>query len=441
MHFTNSSKHLASTIKHLKRLLPKAAILAGLLSAFLPQSPCNAQSAFSITHTKLKKDTVIVASNTAGWFVTEDLFNSDKTVILHGPSNYQRDISSFVPAASEDMTISDGFVTAIDKNGGVYFGQNVFARRQSRRTIILSHVGDEVKKLSLDSAALTPILSYRSTSKDTGSSHQLNINGDLIQFHYTNQNGATAMTLNKQLNGVATSQSLTIPGETRGRNQHVEIILKDSGRFLIFRTSNTLKHKSPRGAKGLHLRLKNKGREAITAICSGHLASSDTKCISEDKLKEINAARLSVSQMTSADTINSSFTLTKHGPRLKTFALLDTDTFESQASFSVPSWIDSGRISITSDGSLAAITNKPMGRAKSIKISINPVAGEKLEFLCPLEKKVAFMFGISQLIPLEQGKLMVMVSGQDANDLLTLTPIIPPLAAANGTQDLCMPSN
>jgi hypothetical protein len=417
--------------------LAKYALLTALLTLILAPSPSSAQSGYSITTTKLESDAVVVASNSAGWLVTEVIprvdINSSSILTLRGPSNYRRDISGFAPAASADETVSAASVTAIDKTGAVYFEQSLYAAGKNKGKTAPSHVGYTVNKLSLDSSSLTSVLTYRSQYRKGSFSHQINGNGDYLQFDSKTQNGSTALTLNKELNGVKSSLSVNLPGKHKGRNSDVWMQLTNSGEFGIFRVAKL-----------------SAWRRVITAICSGHLASSEFKCMSEDKLAEIDRAQFPM-QITSAEIQNDYLTLVKYGPKVQTLTLLRADTLQIRASFSVPSWIGPMKMAITSDGSLAAILNKdkPLSRisnpydgTKRLGIMTISQQGEKRKFSCTLENKVLTR-GIGYLHPMENGKLMLTVRGARADSsttsLLTLTPSASQITAPEGTPGICVP--
>lgn len=406
--------------KNLKIQLAKKTLLTAILPAALSPAISTAQSGFSITETKFQTGENIEVSNSAGWFVTRNRYTKDKNLTLYGPSNYKRDISAFVPNGTKNKKLGSGFVTDIDKNGTVYFEQNIFRKGQSEL------VGNRVSKLALGSSVVTPFLTYSSQSKNTLSSHDININGDLIHLSYSAQDKVGTVVLNKKFNGVESSQSLTLPGKAKPRNQWVGITLNPSGLFTIY-----AERRQGRDSKSI-----------ITAICSGELSTSQTNCMSEDKLKVINSQRLLISPIKSANAKGSTLDLIQYHRRKITIKRFSADTFQSLGSLLKLSLLSTHSVmerllAIAADGSLAAI-GMPRGFDTDIRLTIVKNNGAATEFSCTLEGNEIPSDGLSPLTPLENGNLMVMVSRGDSNSLLTLTPNSSEVAAPKGTPGVCV---
>jgi hypothetical protein len=382
-------------------------------------SSVHAQNGYVVTEKFLTTNDMVVASNETGWYVVENYTGAQTRYTLNGPGGYSRDITDLAPKSSEDGAVMSPYVAAVDKDGAVYFAQNIGIPQSRDGSGSLIQTGDTVKKLARDSNITTE---FRSSvfNPDTilHRHYQINAQGQLVELQGVRAGERNQLTLKRFAAGRELEQTLTFPEVPfrRSSRERSSFELGSSGQFVVYRESTT------RNKKDRNSRI-TAPRTVVTGLCTGDVSSPELLCMKANELTTLNRRSFQVVGL-ARDTL----VLVRRKSRSfeSEYVGLDPKSFTLISSIATPTDIYGPQgISFSANGDIRALLPSSPFELSKIRLVEHTATDGKRTVLCRFKKKFDLGVAISPLgwiQPLGSGGFLIFGQEIRRPKVLELTP-------------------
>lgn len=396
-----------------------------------------AQTGYVLTEKLLGADDSVVASNEAGWYVAENNTGAETKFIVHGPGGYIRDITGLAPGSSGDGTVGSPYISAVDKDGGIYFAQNINTQvvGDGSGQGGLMQIGITVKKLSRDSSNTTDFWSSMFDPNKTKSwDHQINSQGHVLDFRVLRSGIHSQIVLKRFVDARESEQAVNFPALPFKPSswEWNRFELGSSGKFVVYRGSR--QRDKSRGRSGT-----NGWPFIITGLCTGDVISPDLSCMSPKELRTLNRKRVKGIRLTNDVLVLSN---NEPGTFKPTYRVLDPRSFTRISLVSIPRDVacDEG-ISFSANGEFLGVLPSGAFQLKKIRMIEQTAAEGRRKLLCRLTRTIDIggRVGLAKDIqPLQRGGFLIFGTDGEKRLVLELTPnSVPSIPAGSAGQ--CLP--